>query len=154
MTPSGVDQGVQDILPYGTRFLFIKSVRLINSSTAPRLEALHNAQAGGGIDTDHFRGVRIYPGAFILEGCAQAAVCLYNERVHRLNSTEVPLLAHSKARFVKAIHNATGLFHVVELVKAVGQNAIFRGTSKKNGTVIMECELGLAVRSAQQLNAQ
>ena len=142
--------GPDSLLPYGRRFLFVKEIRPIDS-VPPRLVAVHDDRGGGGINADHFRNLQVYPGAFILEGCAQAAVCLYSTRVRRLRRGEVPLLAHSKARFLATVREATGLIHVVELIKASGRNAVFRGTSKKDAVIIMECELGLAVRSGKHL---
>ena len=141
-----VDQkSIYQILPYGQRFIFLKDVLSVQSSPA-RLEASQNPEIGGGMDADHFRSFRVYPGIFILEGCAQAAVCLYQHAVRKLETDEVPLLAHSRVRFKSSIKDAVGLIHAVELVKSISGAAIFNGQSRKGQQLVMECELGLAVR--------
>ncbi len=136
-------------LVYGKRFLFIKEVRSLSNSP-PRLEAIHNFGVGGDMGKDHFVSKKVYPGIFVLEGCAQAAVCLYQKYVRALGVNEVPLLAHANTRFKKPVQHTAGLVHIVELVKAVGTNAIIRGISQQNDSVVMECELGLAVRNIKK----
>ena len=137
--------------PYGTRFQFLKEIISVDPPPHPRLQATHNSQVGYGIEEDHFIPRKIYPGIFILEGCAQAAVALYHHHVSELKENEVPLLAHARVHFVNPIENSQDLVHSVELVKAVADAAVFSGKSTKGDLLVMECELALAVKSTKHI---
>lgn len=140
-----MDQRPIDLLPYRAEALFVSKFEGRDNNNSFRVS--QNKEAGNVIAKGHFRSVLVYPGMFLIEGCAQAAVLSYVKKVRSLSRNELPLLAFCSAKFKKPIATPEKLTHRVTLLKHTRQSALFSGESLICNEIVMICELGLAIKT-------
>jgi 3-hydroxyacyl-[acyl-carrier-protein] dehydratase len=116
------------------------------------LDARQTIPAAGAIVAGHFPGFAVWPGALLLEAMAQTtAAYLLGER-RGLGADELPVLGSVEGRFLRPVFPGETIDFHTELVRRIGDLALFTVTARRGGEVVGRARIASGVRRRETLH--
>ncbi|MET0553037.1 MAG: 3-hydroxyacyl-ACP dehydratase FabZ [Vicinamibacteria bacterium] len=128
---------LRGLVPQGYPFFMIDRVLRIEGDS--RVVCLKNVTGNEPHFQGHFPGRAILPGAFILEGMAQAGSVLLHQRY---GCDRIVVVSSVKSRFLAKVVPGDQLIIEVDLIRLVrGKGGISRGVATVDGTTVATADI-------------
>ena len=142
---------IKQIIPYEYPFLMIDKVISLDKN---KIVAIKNVTANEGWVKGHFAGFPIMPGALIVEGLGQAGTLLVRYNLDEHYTKDVLAFKIKEAKFAAPAFPGDQLTYEVALMGQDERGALLTAKVLKEGKVISEATLMLAVVDKKQFRAQ
>jgi 3-hydroxymyristoyl/3-hydroxydecanoyl-(acyl carrier protein) dehydratase len=123
-------EAVRALLPYGTAFLFVDRVLLLDDRT---VAAVYTVPRDSPWVEAHFPGFPLMPGALVVEGTGQAGSLIVRYRLAAPETKDVIALELERARFLAPVAPGETLTYRVELVTMGSRAARLDGEVSVDG---------------------
>lgn len=131
-------------------------MRLLDSARRVEERAVESSQRIPEADpmlSGHFPGFPIWPGALLLEAMAQTTAIYLLEERQGLDDAEIPVLGAVDCRFLGPVFPGETISYRVELVRRVGDNALFNCHARRDGEVVARGRISAGINRRANLRS-